>query len=284
MPILPRMALSYQPAHNALIYTSISRGYRSGGANPPVPAGPCKSDLASFGMSDAPTSYGSDAAWSYEVGMKASRSRFDLSGAIFHIDWNEVQQLIMLPNCGFSFIANFGAARSRGFELEAALRPLKGVRLSLGLGHVDARLRKTIFGSVNDPAGGRPIIVQEGDQLLFTPRWSGNFAAEYTADPIRSITPYFRGEHQVVGSYQRTPAPPALGHKPLVFKGDSYSNLSVRLGLKGRAWDASLFVDNLLDDMSVLYSSSDLVPATGSPLRQTRLRPRTFGINVGTRH
>jgi len=58
--------------------------------------------------------------------------------------------------------------------------------------------------------------------------------------------------------------------------------MSVRLGFRPRGWDASLFVDNLLNSHNITsffhdFRSSDLV-------RYSSARPRTIGLTATFRY
>lgn len=279
-PVTPRFGLSYQPAPGRLIYLSAGKGFRIGGANPPVPTAACAGDLTAFGRREAPVSYGSDTLWSYEAGMKASlaRQRVQLSAALFQIDWRGIQQPILLPNCGFSFVDNLGAARSRGFEAEVDVRPVPNLLLYGAIGFVDARFRTTVLGGASGPGGQRAVLASRGDRVPFVPRWSGRFGAEVRARLARLGRMFLRTEYQFASAFRRAPSPVAFSYDPLVYRGAAYGAVQARMGLEHEDWKLSLFVRNLLNDRSILFSSAEFVPVTGSPLRQTTLRPRTIGL------
>jgi outer membrane receptor protein involved in Fe transport len=285
-PVTPRVAVSFRPSPTLLLYASASRGFRAGGANTPVPFGPCADDLAAIGRQSSPASYGSDMVWSYEAGGNGqfASGRGSVRGAVFQVHWEGVQQQISLPTCGFSFVDNLGSARSRGFELEFEFAPADGLLFSLALGHADARFRRSLFaGELGD--GGEPaLLVARGDRVPFAPAWSGSAAAEYRLQLDHERRAYVRAEYQFSGRYQRTPGAPAISYNEAVFRGEAYANALLRAGVDHRAWSASLFADNLFNDRSILFSSADLVPATRTPLRQTTLRPRTVGLAVSLRY
>lgn len=278
-PVTPRFGLAYRPTQDQLLYASVGKGFRVGGANPPVPAAPCAADLRAFGRDEAPVSFNSDSLWSYEVGAKSSwaRRRLQLSLSLFHIDWDGIQQPVSLPNCGFSFVDNLGTARSRGFELEAEARPVPPLSLTAAVGYVDARFRSTVLGGAM-PGGERAIIVERGDRVPYVPRWTTRLAGEYRAALPRSLEGFLAAEYQYSSRYRRAPSEAAVGYDPRVYRGDAYGNVLARAGMEGDGWTVSAFVDNLLDDRSILFSSADLVPATRAPLRQLTPRPRTIGL------
>jgi iron complex outermembrane receptor protein len=279
-PVTPRFGLSYRPEPGRLFYLSAGKGFRVGGANPPVPTAACAEDLAAFGRTTAPVAYGSDTLWSYEAGMKASvaRQQVQLSAAAFQIDWRGIQQPVSLPNCGFSFVDNLGAARSRGFEAQVDVRPTPNLLLYGAIGFVDARFRATVLGSASAPGGQRAVIVSRGDRVPLVPRWTGRLGAEVRARLARLGRMFVRTEYQFASAYRRAPSRIAFGFDPRVYRGEAYGTLQARMGLEHEDWKVSLFVRNLLNDRSILFNSAEFVPVTGSPLRQMTLRPRTIGF------
>ncbi|HEY5289137.1 MAG TPA: TonB-dependent receptor, partial [Caulobacteraceae bacterium] len=61
-PLTPKFSLSYQVTPDDLVYATVAKGYRIGGASPPLPAVACGGVF--------PTQYSSDSVWSYEAGTK----------------------------------------------------------------------------------------------------------------------------------------------------------------------------------------------------------------------
>lgn len=284
-PVTPRLGLTYHAGPDSLAYVSVSKGFRVGGANPPVPSGPCAADLRALGRAEAPVSFSADGLWSYEAGLKTAfvQRRLSMSVSLFQVDWRGIQQLLTLPDCGFSFTDNLGAARNRGFEWETEARPIPRLQLTTALGFVDARFRTTVLGSDGVTGHDRTIIAASGDRVPYVPRWTVRLAANYDLALPDELRGYLRGEYQFVGAYRRAPSRDAIGYDARVYEGDSYGTLLVRAGVARGAWQLSMFVENLLDDRSVLFSSADLVPVTGTPLRQKTLPPRAIGITGGVR-
>jgi outer membrane receptor protein involved in Fe transport len=281
-PITPRLAVNYRLGRDTLLYASASRGYRAGGANTPVPVEPCAADLIALGRAAAPTSFGSDALWNYDAGIKAAipRAHSTVAASVFQIDWRRVQQSIALPNCGFSYVDNLGAARSRGFEFEAQLRPLPQLQLFAGIGHVDARFRRTLRSGAGLDGQGAALLVKRGDRVPFTPGWSINAAGEYDIDLGAVGRGFVRADYRYLGAYKRTPASPAISFDETVFAGESRSTLDLRAGIAKDGWRVTAFAQNVLSDEAIVFSSAELVPATKSPLRQATVMPRRVGVNV----
>ncbi|WP_313806772.1 TonB-dependent receptor domain-containing protein [Sphingobium sp.] len=278
-PVTPYASLSWRPARDSLVYLSAGKGFRSGGTNGAVPAGSCAADLSVLGRMAAPDSYGSDSLWSYEAGVKAGLPArgLHLSIAVFRIDWRHIQQSITLPNCGFSYVDNLGSARNQGVELAVQAKPLRGLTLDFGLGFVDARFRKDVGQPRADGVGS---IVAVGDRVPYVPRWTGALAAEYGFGLPGRLDGFLRSEWRHAGGYRRAPSVQSVAYDPRVHVGAGSDLLQLRVGLGRDGWELSLFADNLLDGRAVLYRNADLVPVTGSPLREMAQRPRTIGLSA----
>ncbi len=115
----PRVNLSYEPSHDLNLYTTISKGFRPGGANQILPPALCQAGVLAFGP---------DEAWNYEVGEKAKLldNRLTINGDVYYIRWLGVQQVITLP-CGYQYYNNAGDGRAFGPELEINARLTDGL-------------------------------------------------------------------------------------------------------------------------------------------------------------
>jgi hypothetical protein len=60
----------------------------------------------------------------------------------------------------------------------------------------------------------------------------------------------------------------------------AYENVSATLGLEGKAWEVSLYVENLMNSDTYI----GINPASNSPSRYATLRPRTVGIRAGWKY
>jgi iron complex outermembrane recepter protein len=97
----------------------------------------CSQDLVNIGVTSAQApAFQPDSLWSYELGVKSSflDRRFTANAAGFIVEWDNIQQLISLPLCGYSFTGNSSKARSAGFEFEFNGHLLPELTLGLGVG------------------------------------------------------------------------------------------------------------------------------------------------------
>jgi outer membrane receptor protein involved in Fe transport len=123
-----RIALNFHTGSSALLYTSVSRGYKTGGFNTD---GSLDADLRPF---DA------ELLWNYEAGFKGTlfHEQLQTQLAVFHMDRDDVQinssTVRMRADGSAEFIqytGNAAAGFNRGLETQPAGRRLSGTRLLL---------------------------------------------------------------------------------------------------------------------------------------------------------
>ncbi|MEP6967832.1 MAG: TonB-dependent receptor, partial [Pseudomonadota bacterium] len=90
-PFTPKVGVSYQLTSDDLFYATVAKGYRIGGATPPLPEQACGPGF--------PTSYNSDSVWSYEVGTKDRffDRKLQVAASAFYIRWKNIQQAFYVP-------------------------------------------------------------------------------------------------------------------------------------------------------------------------------------------
>ena len=262
----PKFNLQYQITSNDMVYGTISKGFRPGGEVAPVPAGlGCAANLASLGLTEADTAhYGSDSIWNYEVGAKTGwfNNRLTVDSSLFWIDWNNIQQQILLA-CGFQFRANAGAAVSRGAELEVHALPVDGLQLDFGLGYQDAHITKASAGSPQ----------KVGDRVFQTPNWTVSGSATYTVPLTSKYDMIVNATYSYVGnstSANNDPFNPRV--RP------AYTLVGTRLGIEWDSYSLTLFGKNLTNEHANFADYRDIAAETpGQPLVVTN-QPRTFGV------
>ena len=266
----PKFSLQWQATRDKMLYATVSEGYRPGGPNNPAPANVCGTEVAGLGLSQSQlTSYGADHLWNYEVGAKTSwfDRHLTVNGSLYYIDWNRVQQQIVLQ-CGFNITANFGKAVSKGGELEVELHPTHAITLSSGFGYTDATLSNDVPGTA----------AKSGDHLLDTPKWTANAAAEYRDHVGETYDGFVRVDFSYLG-----PANFLYDTTSPFYRRNGFSIFNARVGLnpaKG-PWEAALYVNNLFNKAG----ETDLPTAISADLPTTRrvalTQPRTMGVTLG---
>jgi outer membrane receptor protein involved in Fe transport len=167
----PRANVSYHVDDNVMLYGEVAKGFRYGGGNQPVPlgttgvAGQCTQNLASYGYTAAPLTYGPDKIWNYTIGEKAKLAdgRVTLNASAYYIDWSDVQTRLQL-NCSYFFTDNKGKITSKGLELETMIKATPAVTLSLSGSYNDSRANGDI------PTVG----AFDGDRTPYYPQFTAN--------------------------------------------------------------------------------------------------------------
>lgn len=130
----PRFAINYQATRDILLFTSATRGFKSGGWNARA------TNVTSF------LPFGPEKVWSYEAGIKSDwfgrRVRANLT--FFYTDVSDLQtpSAILNPNGSATFITrNFADMRNKGVEAEFTFVPIDGLSLYVNGGYQDAEFR-----------------------------------------------------------------------------------------------------------------------------------------------
>ena len=262
----PKYGLSYHVTPDILTYSTVAKGYREGGPLYPFPS-TCAADLAALGLSTPPTAYKPDSIWNYELGAKTEwlEHRLTINGAVYYIDWTNIQQNITLPTCGFGFVGNFGKASSKGGEFEMKYDPTRALKLTLSFSYNEAKLTSTILGAAG----------QAGQTLEYVPRWMGAASVEYTRGIGADTSAYLRGDFN-----SKSREDTSYNSQSIYYNSAGYSFLNLRLGVKHRAWTHGIFVTNALDK----HAETELPLSNGVDLpTQRRIalnRPRTIGLDI----
>jgi outer membrane receptor protein involved in Fe transport len=249
----PKFNIAYTPSDDLTVYATAAKGFRPGGPNSPIPA-PCPV---------APTQFGPDSVWSYELGEKAKvlDQRVTVNGDVYYEDWSGVQQQVA-PGCGFKFTTNAGTATVYGAELELGVKITPELTFSQNAGYTHATNSTTV------PAAG----VTAGDRLLDVPQWTATTSLSYRRpidtelDFIARITNSFVGSIQDI-TYARNTLP-------------AYDLVSLRAGVTAGSWSAYFFIDNLTNERALLSDTGALSANVSIFNRVTTNQPRTFGTDL----
>ncbi|MCG2840639.1 TonB-dependent receptor [Sandaracinobacter sp. RS1-74] len=265
--INPRFAAQFDAADDVMLYASAAKGYRVGGVNA-FSASLCEASLGAVGLTpDDVRSYGSDSLWSYEVGAKTRslNRRLTLNGALFRIDWSNVQQGMSLA-CGFGVLVNGGKARSDGGEIEGIFAATDWLKLNFGAGYTNARITD---------GGGNPAF-PDGARIQQVPRWTANAGFDIEADPGIPLT--LHGDWSYTGqSYSRSNVPATRRNRP------AYNLVNLRATAHLDRVDIGLFADNLFNEAANLSDIPSLaIELPGRP-RIVATRPRTLGVEARVR-
>lgn len=258
--VTPRVAVTWHANDDTIIYASYSEGFRSGfDQNPEIIA-----VAPSFGSAKP------DKLRNYELGFKSEvvNRVFYLEGALFFIDWQDIQQQIrveVVPNVPFIAILNGESASGVGFELSATLQPVEGLRLSASAGWNDLRMDE-------DVTSGGVLFYSKGDRLSLSPSTTLSAAADYEFPLGGDLTGTLSGS---VNYTSRQDFRTLTGNTLLLGVGDTILTSRASFAVNSASgWTATVFVDNLNNETGAT-TRNPLLPEFSQ-----RLRPRTIGAQV----
>jgi outer membrane receptor protein involved in Fe transport len=251
--VTPKFNLAYLPTDDLTVYGTVSKGFRPGGPNSPIPS-PCP---------PAPGQFGPDSVWSYELGEKAKmiNSRVSINGDVYYENWSNIQQEVA-PPCGFKFTTNAGKAKVYGAELEVGVILAPGLAISQNAGYTHATNSTTV------PLAG----VVAGQRLLDVPEFTANTTLSYKYPLDGSLNLVARATNTYVDSiqdltYARNSLPP-------------YDLVGVRTGVETDRWSAVLFVDNAANKIAYLSDTGALSANISILNRVATNQPRTIGADL----
>ena len=261
-----KVAVEYQATEDIFVYGLVAEGFRLGGANTRIPNSlGCPDDLAALGLSGVDTSqFQSDELTNFEVGIKADLSASTrLNATAFYIEFEGIQQPVQLQ-CGFQFVGNFGAAESKGFEVEFTSQLSDNLLLSANVGYTDAEFTETIFGGAVNTAG---------DPLQFVPEVTAALSLDYASgsNAYRDMEFFARTDINYVDESLSL-----VNSEPRIR--DAYEQVSLRLGLRNEKHSFTLFARNLTNEIANLADNRSLAAETPGRPRFVTSRPRTIGV------
>jgi len=259
----PKLAISYEPTKDAMVYATASKGYRIGGYILPFPLnlGICPASLAAYGIVNPKFSYIPDSLWSYELGGKTTwlDNHLSVNASTYYVDWSKVQQTFVL-SCGAPYTTNFGDAASYGGELEVQAKLLHAWTLGLEASVTHATLTSVV------PNVGATV----GEHLLNVPAWTATANAEYHWNVAGDSRIFVRGDYSWIGSSHGSynVADPAYSYP-------NHSILNASAGVTHSKFTVSLYAKNLLNDQKIIQRVSIETLETGYVPR-----PLTAGIKI----
>lgn len=257
-------------------YATYSEGYRIGGVNSgqpcpdPLPPGPA------YCLYPDEVLIKPDTTRNYEIGAHSAwlDRRLIVNGALFWIDWQDIQIASTSVNGAMPITGNGGEARSVGVELSTEFMLDEHWSLRGSYAYADAELTEDAPGVVDGVADGR-----DGDRLAGTPEHKGAFGLRYTTA--------IASGRRITADYGLTAQSDIYSKVGLRNNGEDIGGFTVHnasLSLGDEAWEATLYADNLTDKFAVTGVRQDrsyIRDVGGFALRryhQDVLRPREVGL------
>lgn len=239
---LPKLGLVYDVTDDISLGATVQRGYRAGGS---------RLNLVTGLVSE----FDPEFTWNYEVALRSQwlDDRLTVNANAFYTDWrNQQVQVFGASGSSFDFdIANAGASRVFGGEIEARAQPLEGLEVFAALAYADTAF--TDFVSLDTDFSG--------NEFPFASKITAAFGAEYIFESGIFLAADASFTDAAFSDIQNTPD----------FEGDSRFLVNSRLGYDGEHWGVFGYVTNLFDEDYVTRG----LPALGLI---TAGEPRQFGI------
>lgn len=143
-----RAVLDYNITDDNLLYASFSRGYKSGGINPPLQP-----------IFAVPESFGPETVDSFEIGSKntfmGGKFRFNLTA--FYYKYKQLQLSRIVARTSVNDNVN---ADIYGLEAEAIIAPSRSMLVNMGFSYLKTKVNQDKFlSNPRDPSGGRSDAV-----------------------------------------------------------------------------------------------------------------------------
>lgn len=273
--------LTYKFNDDALVYGTVSKGYRPGGVNRRGTLPP----------------YAPDYIENFELGFKTSwlDRKLRFNAAVYQLNWQNLQLSFLGAN-GLTEVRNAGKARIRGFEADIQARPLQGLTLSAGVSYNDAKITRDFCRIANpqfdcaipsSEGQTNSLLAPSGTRLPVTAKFKANALARYEF-PLGDLKAHVQGAMVYEG--RRTTD---LRTAESAIKGDlpSYTTFDFTAGVEKDQWSLELYAVNAFDKRGYstvgiqctesVCGDPDGVTAIGPKLYRTAVQPRTIGLRIG---
>jgi outer membrane receptor protein involved in Fe transport len=272
-----KVSLTWEPSRNQTFYALAAEGFRRDHPNSAALTNNGRSIVDPGDPLVIPLVGKSDSLWNYELGLKTywldRRVRTNI--AAYYIPWKNLQVGLTRSSDTVPFVGNLSKAVSKGIEVEIEASPTPALDLGLNFTFQNAKI------TALTPAEALSSGAVKGSRLT-APEFSTSGFAQYNWELANAWKLYTRLDVQHVGSYPNGfPNIAGSGVPDLNYaKVPAYENVSATLGLEGKTWEVSLYVENLMNSDTYI----GINPASNSPSRYATLRPRTVGIRAGWKY
>ena len=249
----PKASIDYTTDSGALLYGSVSRGFKSGGYN----------------FTSADSRFDPEYVTAYEAGIKKSWLDLGLRSNLvfFYYDYDDLQ-VSDFTEVGAPTVSNAAEANIRGFEIENRWTPTLDWLLEFNFAFLSAEYEEFMA-----PLNATTRVDVSGNALNAAPRRKLNLAAQYFQD-ISQGTLSYRLEYNWQTTQYFTAFNEEISSQP------TYGLLNARLSWVSRdeQWEAQLYGENLTD--KAYATSTREFPAPFVGVTRDINPPRTFGAKL----
>jgi iron complex outermembrane recepter protein len=246
----PKLTISYKPVDNVTLYGGWSRGFRSGGFNQ-TGVGGVAAGNGIVGVNDV---FNAEVAETWEIGAKTQTADklLTFNAAAFSTRTENSYFFVFLAANSTQNLGNVPLAQIKGFELEASLRPMKGLDINVGFGYTDSNIKQ--FANA----------AQIGNELPLISRYTLNAGINYARPLSDDLDLNARLDYRRTG---RT-----WWDVENSTSRDPVDIVDARLGVSTKGWSVTAFSQNLTNSIyNAEFSPGGFV---------FKARPRRYGIEA----
>ncbi|WP_372864303.1 TonB-dependent receptor [Spongiibacter sp.] len=263
--VSPSLNLQYDYSDDVMLYSTLSRGFKSGGYDARSNASPEANVIRPLQNPDSDPiilvgsfEYEEEQATSLEFGAKTTLldGAAELNIAAFYTEYDDLQVSIFDGTLGFN-VGNAGAATTMGIELDGRMALTENLMMTGALAFLDFEFTDYDNGQCyqGQPADsvvdGVEYCDYKGKTNQYVADYSGNLTFVYTTMVTSDIE--FRGGLDVVftGAYNSSQNLDPSQEQ------DAYQKFNARLGLSdvSAGWEVALLAKNLTDETVISYSN-----------------------------
>ncbi|MDB5723337.1 MAG: hypothetical protein JWQ16_91, partial [Novosphingobium sp.] len=272
---------------NVMVYAKYARGYRQGGIN-----------VSSYGLE----TWNPEKVDLYEIGAKTSWTgsmpgHFNIAG--FYNDFTNQLVAVGLNACtavtgpgtqcpfipspaqGF---ANAGKSTIKGVEIDAAIEPVKGLRLEASYSYLDARINSVVAPTVPLGFVSPPVMVKNGSLIPLVPKNQFVLTGTYTlplAPSVGTVSIALTYSHRdsTFGNTSSSDTGPDLANPQnlQILPPQNLVNLNINWNdVSGMPLDLAFFVTNLTKEQFYTYTVGKSFGFDSYIANQ----PRMFGVRA----
>jgi outer membrane receptor protein involved in Fe transport len=256
---------------NAMLYGTISEGFRRGGTNAVPLSGV-------FAESPAWLRYDPDYTTNYEIGVKGTGNDSFYNVSLFYVDWENIQLNTGTTIWGFYAAQNGSDAHTQGIEIEYDKFFGQNWHMNLGYSYTKGELDADMWS-----ADDLTLVAPKGQKLPGL--------AEHTVNAMLENVMELNGGKQWVNrisAYYQSDTQNAISTSPRFAKElDSFSIWDFNSSLIMDDWTVGLFVKNLFNEEGVVGVYKEEYMGTspeqkyyGNGAKNIIARPRTVGLLV----
>ena len=249
----PKASLAWQVTEDHLVYSTYSKGFRSGGFNEYAPT--------------VNRQYEKEISDTIELGLKTTwlDGKLWLNMSVFHIDQQDAQFTRFNPTTFTLENLNIDEVDINGFELEMSASISDNLSINFGLGIIDNEITKN---QGIDILSGRDLAATEGGTIPYVSEFNLNGSVDYSTELSGDYLFKSRLAFNTVGPRSFDIFNDDTGES------DTHTYLNANIALENEQWSFSLFASNLTDEAS---------PETVflfNPLIRIRNQPRQVGAQI----